>query len=71
MKARAKKIDVLIDGKLRHVKVNDENVPSLFDSENGGGELVEVQIGKRHILIAKNNIINGNEKDNNKEGSGS
>ena len=37
MKARAKKIDVLIDGRLRHVKVNDENVPSLFYSENGGG----------------------------------
>ena len=37
MKARAKKIDVLIDSRLRHVKVNDENVPSLFDSENGGG----------------------------------
>ena len=32
---KAKKIDVLIDGRLRRVKVNDENVPSLFDSENG------------------------------------
>lgn len=35
-KAKAKKVDTLIDGRIRHVKVAEEHVPSLFGPENGG-----------------------------------
>jgi len=50
---RAKRVSVVIDGKLRWAKVLDDNLPSLM----GGGKLLLVEVEKRQIAISSDSII--------------
>lgn len=50
---RNRRVNVIIDGKLRRAKVLDDNLPSLM----GGGGLLLVEVGKRQIAISADSII--------------
>lgn len=52
-KPRARRVNVIIDGKLRRAKVLDDKLPSLM----GGGDLLLVEVDKRQLAISKDSII--------------
>lgn len=55
MKTKQKKINVLLDGKVRRVTLLEEHTESLWP-ENGGG-LMTIKTGKRVLVITRDAIV--------------
>lgn len=55
MKAKQKKINVLLEGKVRRVMLLEEHTESLWP-ENGGG-LMTIKTGGRVLVITRDAIV--------------